>query len=595
VPEPFFSQAYRLGKKQVEGRFVIPSGIRCTHASTIARCFSEIPSIGVITTKSISVAPRVGYREPIYARCAPGSYINAVGLPNPGAEAFLAEFDGFEIPRNKFLLVSLFGSTVADFVTAADILSPIADGFELNLSCPHAKGYGIEIGEDLDLAVAITRAVADLTTVPVFVKLSATLRALIATAQAAIQAGASGITVTNTIGPAMAAVGDTPLLYNRFGGLSGDAIRPLGLAAVHKLRGAIGLSPIIIGIGGISSAEHVSQYRTAGANLFGVGSALTGMDSTAMRTYFDDLQSGIACEPFHGTPPQVYSLPSGSMSYAASKLVSRVHLSDGLFKIQLDQLPKAYAPGELAGKFFFLCVPGVGEKPFAVFSAAEKSFIIRTVGLFTRYLENAPVETPILLRGPYGASLPRFENRSLVLVGGGTGIASLLEVAKAYQATNDIYFLLGARCRAEFFDLDQFSGIGTLLLSTDDGSHGHFGFVSDLLRAALESQFRAIRERLEFVNSGPPPMVHSCFGVEREVVSADHIWGAIEYMTSCGVGVCGKCASPSGRLTCVDGPFMLYEEFMPLAHRTLIDRGDPLSEHTAAAPLDPGCQSRSLT
>lgn len=593
--EPFFSQAYRLGKKQVEGRFVIPSGIRCTCASTIARCFAEIPSIGVITTKSISVAPRVGYREPIFARYAPGSYINAVGLANPGAAAFRAEFEGVHIPGNKFLLISLFGSNVADFVTAADTLSPIADGFELNLSCPHAKGYGLEIGEDLDLAVAITRAVADRTTVPVFVKLSATLRGLVATAQAAIKAGASGITVTNTIGPAILAVGDTPLLHNRFGGLSGDAIRPLGLAAVHKLRTAIGPSPIIIGMGGISSAEHVSQYRSAGANLFGVGSALTGMDSTAMRTYFEDLQREITCESLPGRPAQVCSVPSVPMSYSASRIVSRVNLSGRLFKIELDQLPEPYPPGELAGKFFFLCVPGVGEKPFAVFSAAEKTFIIRTVGLFTQYLESAPLETPILLRGPYGASLPRFEKRSLVLVGGGTGIASLLEVARAYQATNDIYFLLGARSRGELFDLEQFSQIGTLLVSTDDGSLGHCGFVSDLLRTAVDSHFHAIRERLEFFNCGPGPMVHCCFNVERDLVSADHILGAIEYMTSCGVGVCGKCACPSGRLSCVDGPFMLYEEFIPRDDRTLIDRRDPLSEHTEAAPLEPGFQSKSLT
>jgi dihydroorotate dehydrogenase (NAD+) catalytic subunit len=352
---------------------------------------------------------------------------------------------------------------------------------------------------------------------------------------------------------------------------------------------------VIIGTGGISSAEHVSQYRAAGANLFGVGSALTGMDDAAMRSYFDDLQSAVACEPSHGTPPQACSLPSVSMSYAASRIVSRVRLSEGLFKIQLDQLPKAYAAGELAGKFFFLCVPGVGEKPFAVFCAAEKSFIIRTVGAFTRYLESAPLETPILLRGPYGAAMPRLQNRSLVLVGGGTGIASLLEVAEAYRAANDIYFLLGARCGAELFDLGQFSRIGTLLLATEDGSQGHRGLVSDLLRAEVESQFHAIRERLEFFNCGPPPMVHACFGVEREVVSADHIWGAIEYMTSCGVGVCGKCACPSGRLTCVDGPFMLYQEFMPSAHRTLIDRGGPLSERTSPAPLDPGFQSKRLT
>jgi dihydroorotate dehydrogenase (NAD+) catalytic subunit len=100
-----FDRSYELGHKTIQGRFAIPSGIRCTHAATIQKCFLEVPSIGVITTKSISAKPRQGYREPIYARYAPGCYINAVGLANPGARQFLAEFDGIEIPNDKFLLV----------------------------------------------------------------------------------------------------------------------------------------------------------------------------------------------------------------------------------------------------------------------------------------------------------------------------------------------------------------------------------------------------------------------------------------------------------------------------------------------------------
>ncbi len=89
-----YGEPYPLGRKTVRGRFVIPSGIRCTHASTIRKCFDEVPSVGVITTKSIGAQPRRGYREPIYARYAPGCYINAVGLANPGAKAYLEEFQG---------------------------------------------------------------------------------------------------------------------------------------------------------------------------------------------------------------------------------------------------------------------------------------------------------------------------------------------------------------------------------------------------------------------------------------------------------------------------------------------------------------------
>ena len=555
-PDEFFRRPYPLGHKQVEGRFVIPSGIRCTHASTIAKCFAEVPAVGVITTKSISVAPRAGYREPIYARYAPGCYINAVGLANPGAQTFLEEFAGIETPANKFLLVSLFGGGVSDFAGAAEILRPVADGFELNMSCPHAKGYGIQIGEDEELVVAITKAVAGVKAVPVFVKLSATMRGLASTAQAAIRAGAYGITVTNSIGPAVAAVGETPILHNRFGGLSGDGIRPLGLRAVEQVREAVGPGPVIIGMGGIGSAEHVAQYRKAGADLFGVGSALTGMDSAALRAYFGNLQDQSSRGFSVGEEAAPH--PDIDMSYCASKLAARFHLAPGLFKIQLERLPKEYRPGELAGKYFFLWVPGVGEKPFAILSAAERSVVIRTVGCFTSFLEQAPLGTPILLRGPYGAALPRFENRTLALVGGGTGTASLLEIACANRVGNHVEFFLGARTRDGFFDLDQFRRLGEVLLSTDDGSEGYHGTVADLLRG----EFTAPRDQLTFINCGPEAMVHACFELERELVAPEHIWGAIEYMTSCGVGICGKCAAPSGRLSCIDGPFMGYGEFV---------------------------------
>src|SRR5512145_3067840 len=106
MPRPRFDQPFPLGRKLVRGRFVIPSGIRCTHAATILKCFREVPPIGVVTTKSISAQPRKGYREPIFARYAPGCYINAVGLANPGAEAFFRELCAIEIPSDKFLLVS---------------------------------------------------------------------------------------------------------------------------------------------------------------------------------------------------------------------------------------------------------------------------------------------------------------------------------------------------------------------------------------------------------------------------------------------------------------------------------------------------------
>ena len=123
-----------------------------------------------MTTKSISLAPRPGYFEPIYARYAPESYINAVGLSNPGAEQFRRELEQIQIPADKFLLVSIFGGNVKQFVETAQALRSVADGFELNMSCPHAEGYGVEIGQNMALVAEITAAVIASTGLPVICK-----------------------------------------------------------------------------------------------------------------------------------------------------------------------------------------------------------------------------------------------------------------------------------------------------------------------------------------------------------------------------------------------------------------------------------------
>ncbi len=562
--QSFFDQPYRLGRKTVRGRFVIPSGIRCTNPATIQKCFAEVPPIGVITTKSISYQPRKGYREPIYARYAPGCYINAVGLSNPGAERFLAEFDGIKIPEDKFLLVSIFGSDAGSFLDAARTLAPIADGFELNMSCPHAKGYGAEIGQDAELLKQITAAVARACWAPVFVKLSAILPDLGGAAEAAIASGAAGITITNTIGPALAAVDENPILHNQLGGLSGDGIRPLGLRAVHQIRKAIGDGPIIIGMGGIASPEHVRQYAAAGADLFGIGSALTGLDSNGVREYLNRLHSGIS-KGLAGAACECSCESRVPMEYVKTRVQSRLDYNPSLFKLVLESLPESYSDGDLAGKFFFLCLPGVGEKPFAVFSACERSIIVGVVGDFTRHLAELSAGSEILLRGPYGSAVPAFENSTLIFVGGGTGIASILEIAHKLKQGNKLVFLLGARSQDRFFDLERFQCLGEVLLATDDGSAGFQGYVSELLPEVVAGIPAAERERTAFINCGPEPMVWQCFDIERQVAGEDRIIGAIEYMTSCGVGICGKCSSPSGALTCIDGPFMPWRDFQPVA------------------------------
>ena len=134
----------------------------------------------------------------------------------------------------------------------------------------------------------------------------------------------------------------------------------------------------------------------------------------------------------------------------------------------------------------------------------------------------------ILLRGPYGKGVPAWKDHTIVFVGGGTGIASLLEIACKLRRDNREIFLLGARTGRHLFDLDKFRSLGPVLLATDDGTAGHHGFVPDLLREALAGLPARERERVAFIDCGPAPMVRRCFEIQREVAPEDRILGSIE-------------------------------------------------------------------
>ena len=144
-----------LGKR-LSGPFTIPSGIVTTATSIIQHFFDEIPEIGVLTTKSIGPDPKLGNREPILSQYAPGNFVNAVGLTNPGMHASAELLAGLKIPADRFLLTSIFGGSLEEYVAVAQCLAPYSDGLELNLSCPHAKGYGMAMGQDPELVFAIS-------------------------------------------------------------------------------------------------------------------------------------------------------------------------------------------------------------------------------------------------------------------------------------------------------------------------------------------------------------------------------------------------------------------------------------------------------
>lgn len=542
-----FFNDIKIGSKRIRGRFVIPSGIRCTNAQTIEYYFHNIDEIGIITTKSISAKPKEGYQEPLYVRYSDRSYINAVGLSNPGADIFAKELSEIEIPSDKFLLVSIFGKNAEEFLQAAKILEPFADGFELNMSCPHAKGYGLQVGHDVDLVKEITKTVVENVSVPVFVKLSAVIQDLPNVSKIVIQNGATGISVTNTIGPSIEYLSNTPVLSNAKGGLSGEGIRPLGLVSVRDIREEIGDEPIIIGMGGISTPEHVKSFHEAGADFFGVGSALTNLNFEEAKAFFSHLEGELL---FEGCKYD-YNKNNDNMNYHECTVEENISLTQSLHMIRLSNDVFFDSVNDTAGKFYFLTIPGIGEKPFALFSLQDRQFVIKDIGRFTHVISNLNKGEKIFIRGPYGKELPFYRDYKIVFVGGGTGISPLYEISKKYSDSNSISFFFGGKNSGDIFGIDKFEKIGSVFIATEDGSIGDKGNVVDLLKKHSFNK----SDKLIFINCGPKPMIEKCHEFEQGIALEENILVSIEYHTSCGVGICGKCSTESGLLLCVDGPF----------------------------------------
>lgn len=236
----------------------------------------ELERLGGLVTKAVSLEPRAG-APPLRVGEFRGGMINAVGLANPGVDAVLAE----ELPwlaariRTARVLVNVVGFAVEEFAAVVERLddAPGLDGYELNVSCPNVKAGGMEFGaspEALRRVVELARAV---TARPLFVKLSPTLPDLVGAASTAVDAGADGLTLVNTMpGLVVDVARRRPALGFGSGGVSGRALLPVGVLATWKVFRS-GLGVPIIGLGGVESAEDALQYLMAGASLVGIGTA----------------------------------------------------------------------------------------------------------------------------------------------------------------------------------------------------------------------------------------------------------------------------------------------------------------------------------
>ncbi|TSA55768.1 dihydroorotate dehydrogenase [bacterium] len=529
---------YKLFGKEISGPFTIPSGIVATEVSVLEKIANEVPEIGILTTKSIGLRPREGNREPIIAQHSPLSFINAVGLANTGAEEFAKRLSGITIPKHKFLLISIFGSNELEFQKIAEKLLDHADGFELNVSCPHSEQFGQTIGRDSQLVGRIVKAVLSLGK-PVFVKISPNIDTKEVVRQS-VEAGVSGITAINTRGPELNLYDDYSILTNNKGGVSGRAILELGLKCVREIREISDLP--IIGCGGISTARDVASYRNAGANFLGIGSALAGMDTVEIRKYFHQLFMDLA----EGTNKAEQFLKQNlNMNYQKFRIEEKEQIAEDLFFLKLGK-----KIGAEPGQFIFAWLPREGEKPFSVFDDNPLTLLIKQKGCFTRKLSKLERGDTLYIRGPYGNS-PKINGKTL-LVGGGTGVAGLYLFARGAQET---FALLGAKSKEHLAYEKFWVFCKKVYLTTEDGSLGQKGMATDHLAEVIKDV-----QPNYCINCGPAPMVETAVRIEKQYIEPTKIYSSIEFLTKCGIGLCGSCATSKGYRSCVDGTFLRQDQ-----------------------------------
>jgi dihydroorotate dehydrogenase (NAD+) catalytic subunit len=226
---------------------------------------------GAVVTKSISIDPIEGYRNPTVVSLENSSYINAVGLSNPGADAFSNEIaNNKEVP----IIISLAGRSDKEFPLMLKTFNHLnIVGYEINLSCPHVAKMGMEVGDDPEMVSNIVKTIKSNTSKPVIIKLGVGSADIMKIAEIAEDSGADAITAINTI-RAMTIDIETgmPVLSNKIGGLSGKSIKHIAIRCVYEISKNLQIP--VIGCGGIFTWQDAIEFLLAGASAVQLGSVI---------------------------------------------------------------------------------------------------------------------------------------------------------------------------------------------------------------------------------------------------------------------------------------------------------------------------------
>jgi dihydroorotate dehydrogenase (NAD+) catalytic subunit len=259
---------------------------------------------GAVVTKSVGQKPREGYANPTVVQASCG-LINAMGLPNPGIDEFVKEIRQAKAVVKVPLIVSVFGYSGEEYAKVAKkAVDAGADAVELNVSCPHVKETGSEIGQNPTILGEVVRRVKAVVSAPVIVKLSPNVKSIAELAETAEKAGADALTAINTV-RAMAIDAETtmPILSNRTGGLSGPAVKPIAVRCVYDIFEHVKIP--IVGCGGITSWRDAAEFILAGASAVQIGTAIAlkgpsvfravarGVDAYLRRNGFESVSQAV--------------------------------------------------------------------------------------------------------------------------------------------------------------------------------------------------------------------------------------------------------------------------------------------------------------
>ncbi len=261
----------QIGGMSMKNPLITASGT-CGYGREMAELF-DLSLLGGISVKGTTLEPRQGNKPPRIAE-TPSGMLNSVGLQNPGLEMVIQRELPFLSQYDTAVILNIAGHSIEEYGLIAERLDSVANlaAVEINISCPNVKAGGMSFGVDPQVASQVVALVKSKTKLPVIAKLTPNVTDITEIAKACEAAGADMIALINTV---LSMVIDIerrkPLLANGFGGLSGPAIKPIGVRMVWQTFEAVSIP--IIGMGGITTAEDAIEFLLAGASAFQIGSA----------------------------------------------------------------------------------------------------------------------------------------------------------------------------------------------------------------------------------------------------------------------------------------------------------------------------------